>query len=208
MESGNDFYFPIVEWLSSFSNRRSTIAIEGRCASGKTTLAAYLYRRFPLTVFHMDDFFLPFQMRTRERLAQSGGNVDFQRFQNEVLDPVSKGHPVCLRPFDCSTGGFTSPVHIVPENLVLVEGSYAMHPALSGYYSGSIFLTCSSEEQLRRLSAREHPAKLRRFQNEWIPLEERYFSALSIQSRCDLMLDTTPVFDSANKIRVICGGNQ
>lgn len=140
----------------------------------------------------MDDFFLPVSLRTQERLAQPGGNVDYERFRKEVLEPVSKGGTVCLRPFDCSTGQISLPVEVAPANIAIVEGSYAMHPALSDYYNGSIFLTCSPEEQLRRLAVREDPAMLPRFINEWIPLEERYFSFFSIENRCGLTLDTTP----------------
>lgn len=177
--------------LQSLSGMPSIVAIDGRCASGKTTLAEFIFKQFSCNVFHVDDFFLPFPMRTRERLAQPGGNVDYERFRAEVLEPASKEQPVCLRRFDCSTGELKSPVQIAPTHLVIVEGSYAMHPFLSDCYSGSIFLTCSPDEQLRRLAAREQPAKLRRFRNEWIPLEERYFSFFSIENHCDLTLDTT-----------------
>lgn len=140
----------------------------------------------------MDDFFLPDSLRTQERLAQPGGNVDYERFRKEVLGPVSKRKTLRLRAFDCSTGQMSPPVEVAPADIVLVEGCYAMHPALSDSYNGSIFLTCSPEEQLRRLAAREDPAKLQRFVNEWIPLEERYFSSFSIESLCGLTLDTTP----------------
>lgn len=141
----------------------------------------------------MDDFFLPFHLRTQERLAQPGGNVDYERFLKEVLEPTSKGQTVCMRPFDCAAGQMSSSVYFAPANMVIVEGSYAMHPVLSNYYNGSIFLTCSPEEQLRRLEVREDSAKLQRFLNVWIPLEERYFSAFSTESRCNLTLDTSSI---------------
>lgn len=43
------------------------VAIDGPCASGKTTLAALLQRRFDGNVLHMDDFFLRPEQRTPER---------------------------------------------------------------------------------------------------------------------------------------------
>jgi len=188
------FYSQTIKYLQSFLNsrRQFIVAIDGRCASGKTTLAAFLSRHFTCTIFHMDGFFLPDSLRTKERLEQPGGNVDYDRFRKEVLEPVSQGKPVSLCPFDCFTGQMLSPVEVAPANIVIVEGSYAMHPALSDYYYGGIFLTCSPKEQLRRLAVREDPAILQRFINEWIPLEERYFSCFSIESRCGLILDTTP----------------
>lgn len=49
------------------------IAIDGRCASGKTTLAAYLQKAFRCNVIHMDHFFLRPEQRTSERMNQLGG---------------------------------------------------------------------------------------------------------------------------------------
>ena len=40
-------------------NTVSIIAIEGRCASGKTTLSKRLSEKLGCGVIHMDDFFLP-----------------------------------------------------------------------------------------------------------------------------------------------------
>ena len=59
---------------------RVLVAIDGRCAAGKTTLAASLQAQLECNVFHMDDFFLRPEQRTSERLHQPGGNVDYERF--------------------------------------------------------------------------------------------------------------------------------
>ena len=50
------------------------VAIDGNCTSGKTTLANQLAANYDCNVFHMDDFFLPVDMRTEERLTTPGGN--------------------------------------------------------------------------------------------------------------------------------------
>ncbi len=67
------------------------VGIDGQCASGKTTLAGELSQRYDCNVFHMDDFFLRPEQRTPERMAQIGGNVDYERFQREVLVPLKGG---------------------------------------------------------------------------------------------------------------------
>ena len=64
---------------------RLLVAIDGRCASGKSTLAEELKKDLGCAVFHMDDFFLPFERKTAQRLAQPGGNVDWERFREEVI---------------------------------------------------------------------------------------------------------------------------
>lgn len=60
------------------------IAMDGRAAAGKTTLAEELAVTLGGAVVHMDDFFLPGELRTPERLAAPGGNVHAERFVEEV----------------------------------------------------------------------------------------------------------------------------
>lgn len=176
------------------SGHPAIIAIDGRCGSGKTGLAQLISDLFPCNVFHMDDFFLPFPLRTPERLSTPGGNVDDQRMREEVLTPLTHGKPVTLRSFDCHTGALRAPLEVPYRPLNLVEGSYAHHPALRDCYDLTVFLTCSQEEQRRRLLVREGEAGLEPFLTRWIPMEERYFEALHIEQDSDLSVDTTSFF--------------
>ena len=74
------------------------VAIDGSCTAGKSTLAAALARELDCTLFRMDDFFLRPEQRTPQRLAEPGGNVDYERFREEVLLPLKAGTPVAYRP--------------------------------------------------------------------------------------------------------------
>ena len=80
---------------------RVLVAIEGGSASGKTTLGELLQNVYGCPVFHMDDFFLRPEQRTEARFTQPGGNVDRERFLEEVLIPLREGRPVDYRRFDC-----------------------------------------------------------------------------------------------------------
>ena len=169
-----------------------TVAVDGRCAAGKTTFAARCAQLFDdCQVFHMDDFFLPPEMRTPERLSAPGGNVDYERAAEELFSPLSQGEAVAHRAFDCSTNTFGQPEGIPCGRLNIVEGSYSLHPALAGYSQVHIFFTCAPQVQEGRLSHREGPEELERFRERWIPLEEAYFQGLSIQDQCDVTVDTT-----------------
>lgn len=167
------------------------VAVDGRCAAGKTTFAARLAQLFECNVFHMDDYFLPPEKRTPERLSAPGGNVDYERAAQELFAPLSRGEAVTVRPFDCSTGGFRPPVTTLFRRLSIVEGSYALHPALAGYSGLHLFLTCDAAVQLSRLERRETPESLERFREKWIPLEEAYLAGLHISDQCDVTLDTS-----------------
>ena len=65
------------------------VALEGGSASGKSTLGAELAEQLGATLIHMDDFFLPLELRTAERFAQPGGNVHWERVLAEVLQPLA-----------------------------------------------------------------------------------------------------------------------
>lgn len=168
---------------------RVFVAIDGPCTSGKTTLATVLQRRFGGNVLHMDDFFLRPEQRTPERFAEPGGNVDRERFEDEVLTPLAAGKIAQYRPWDCHTGDFAASHNVEPARLTIVEGSYSMHPALRGYYDLMICLTIDSGEQLRRLEAR-NPRMLQRFIDEWIPLENRYFEQTGTRAIANMVVDT------------------
>lgn len=168
---------------------RVFVAIDGPCTSGKTTLATVLQRHFGGNVLHMDDFFLRPERRTPERFAEPGGNVDRERFEDEVLAPLAAGKIVQYRPWDCHTGDFAASHNVEPARLTIVEGSYSMHPALRGYYDLMICLTIDSGEQLRRLEVR-NPRMLQRFIDEWIPLENRYFASTETRTAADMIVDT------------------
>ena len=171
------------------SSRPFLIAIDGRCGAGKSTLAAMLGRRLKCSVFHTDDFFLQSHLRTEERLAEPGGNMDRERFAEEVLKPFCSGNKVLYRPFDCHSMDFSAAVEIPFGKIAVIEGSYCCHPDLWEFYDLHIFLNVSAEEQLRRIEKR-NGTNLEIFRNKWIPLEEKYFESFGIREKCELVFDT------------------
>lgn len=177
----------------SIDKARLLVAIDGRCASGKTTLAAKL-KEAPwcnvIPVIPMDHFFLQPHMRTKERLEQPGGNVDYERFLQEVLEPLSKGIEFSYRPYNCGTQQLDAPIRVLPAPVTIIEGSYSCHPALQKYYDYRIFLTTSYEEQLRRIGIRNGEDGVVAFKEKWIPLEETYFKELNIEKQCDITVTT------------------
>ena len=166
-------------------NRQVIVAIDGSCAAGKTTLAGKLAERYDCNLFHMDDFFLRPEQRTEARFAEPGGNVDYERFLDEVLTPLKSGKAFSYRPFDCKTFTLSAPVAVEPKQLNIIEGSYSLHPHFGDPYDLKIFLTITPD--LRRQRIMERPAFLhRRFFEEWIPMEQRYFDCFRIEGKADL----------------------
>lgn len=169
----------------------AVLAVDGRCGSGKTSLAALLREVFGCAVFHVDDFFLPMELRTPERLAEPGGNIDRGRLLREVLAPLRAGEKIRYRPYSCLEGKLLPPVEERPGALAVVEGTYALHPDFLDFYGLKVFLTCSPAAQQRRIFLRNGGEWLHDFLETWIPAEERYFESMRVNRNCDLTLDTS-----------------
>ena len=170
-------------------NGRITIAIDGPCTSGKTTLANLLSAEFNAEVIHMDDFFLPFDMRTYERLSQAGGNVHYERFVDEVVNGIKSGKSFVYGVFDCHTGNMSKPSPISPSENIIIEGSYSLHPEISDdIYDLKIFLEVDTQTQLERILDRNGAEALEIFKSKWIPFENKYFEEFDIRSKCDIVL--------------------
>ena len=136
----------------------------------------------------MDDFFLTPSMRTAERLAEAGGNVDRERFLTEVLTPMSRGEEIAYRRYDCSTGEILPPESKKPTRLIVTEGAYSLHPDLADFYNLKVFIDVAPELQRARILKRNSPEMAERHFSLWIPMEERYFDTFNIRERCDVTL--------------------
>lgn len=181
-----------VELIKAVLNEKSKnedliIAIDGNCAAGKTTLANALKKELDCNIIHVDDFFLRPHQRTKERLEAAGGNFDKERLLREVILPLKSGKEFSFRPYDCKSQKLSSPVIVTHKAITFIEGVYSCHPDLYGFYDYGIFVKVGKETQLKRLENR-NALILNRFLEEWIPMEEKYFKAFDIESKCDLVI--------------------
>ncbi|MBQ3074722.1 MAG: (d)CMP kinase [Clostridia bacterium] len=168
---------------------RVVVTIDGPCASGKTTLAKKLAETFDCNLIHMDDFFLRPEQRTPERLDEPGGNVDRERFWDEVMNSIVRYDGISYRPYLCSKGELGEPIFLPFKQLCIIEGSYSQHPFFGKTTVNlRVFLDISPEKQRERLKLRD-PEKLERFLAEWIPMEQRYFETFHIREQADLCLE-------------------
>ena len=167
------------------------VALDGRCGSGKTTLAAQLAERFPQSItVHTDDFYLPPSRRVTGWESIPCANMDIQRLRNEVVAPARAGQAFSYQAYSCREGAYLPPRPLGSAPLVIMEGSYSHHPLLAGYETLRVFVTCTKAEQTRRLQAREG-ARYADFAARWIPLEEAYFTQHNIEDAADFVMDTT-----------------
>lgn len=184
---------------------RVFVAIDGRCGSGKSTIAAELERYYneknktagtkSCLVLHMDDFFLRPEQRSPQRYATPGENVDHERFLEEVLEPASRGEDFLYAPFNCKLMQVGEGSMLSPCQLILVEGSYSGRTNFWEYFDLHIFVTVEKELQLERIEKRVGEERLKDFVDKWIPLEEAYFEAFELEKRCDIIVNNDKEFN-------------
>lgn len=152
------------------------LAIDGRCASGKTTLANKLALEYHANVFHMDDFYLPFNQREE----QVGEHMDYQRLIDSVLIPLNLKQDVHYQSYNPHDDTYSDLGIIEYRPCNIIEGSYSLYPLLTQYYTYCIVLDIDSHLQKERLKQRKNYDA---YLSTWIPKEEAYFSYYSIYEK-------------------------
>ena len=163
-----DFQFAYINAADTLSNTASftdepscqnvpyIIAIDGMSSSGKTTLGNLLHKNFPNSnLFHMDDYFLQPHQRTKERLAEIGGNVDYERFKTEILDSLADRNGLTYQKYNCRTQNLEPEMTVPWKPLVIIEGAYSQHPYFQNPYLFHLICilhTCQQYFQLKLVS--------------------------------------------------------
>ena len=140
----------------------------------------------------MDDFFLPPELRTAERLATSGGNIHHERFLKEILPYVKSGKEFKYRQFDCNFMDYReTPAVVHSHPWCIVEGVYSCHPIFENYMDLRVFVDVTQDEQKARIKRRNSPEMAARYIEKWIPMEEAYFEAYNIRNAADVIVSTS-----------------
>lgn len=164
------------------------VAIDGKSGSGKSTLSNLLSKIYDCNIFHMDDFFLRPELKTEERLKELGGNVDYIRFNEEVINGIKSGLDFQYQIYDCKQIALTDFIKVKPKKLNIIEGVYSMHPTLISNYDLKLFLDIDEETQRARILKRNGSFMYEKFINEWIPKENQYFKEMRIPEQCDIII--------------------
>ena len=177
---------------------RTLLTIDGPCASGKTTAAAFLADILGASVLHTDDFVVPHARKTAERLAVPGGNCDWERLTEETLRPWKTGGTPVVRRYDCRADALRPPETLPESGLLILEGSYCGLPAIRELADLRFFTRTPESTRRARLEKRESAASLAQFDARWIPLENAYFAAYRLPDPDCVILPGSDEPDSAD----------
>lgn len=171
--------FQLQNYLNKI-NDFEIVALEGSCASGKTTITSKLNNT---TIIDVDDFFLSPDKKTNQRLNEIGGNIDYELYE-ECLKKLKPNTTITYTIYDCSCGEYFEKTLEIQDKVLLV-GVYSYHERVRKYINRLLFLMVDEKIQLERLAKRD---LFERFIKEWLPMEKRYYASFDFIGHADLLV--------------------
>lgn len=161
--------------------RTVLVAIDGGGGAGKSSLAARLREAFrlsnvPASIVEVDDFFLPSERRHPGPPSEKpvGGDFDWQRLREQVLEPLRCERVARYDRYDWAADVLSETRHALPGEIVIVEGIYSSRRELADLYDFRIWVDCPRELRLARGLARDGEAARKKWEEDWMPCEDRY----------------------------------
>jgi uridine kinase len=169
----------VLSRLPSLS-RTVWIGVDGKGASGKSTLAEEIAAAVPRAVLiSIDDF-------ARPDLT----GWDRERFVAQVRQPLLAGRPAHYQRWDFATNRGADWRQVPTGVPVVVEGVSATDVRLEVPWDLTLWVEARPEVRLRRATERDGPEMLQRWLTDWIPSEDEYERTQHPQQRVDLIVHT------------------
>jgi len=204
------------------TNEPTVVAIDGRSAAGKTTLAdelaASVSEQGRLVLRSSIDNFHPpgHKYRSRERrytpISYYAEGYDYKAFQQCVLEPLRQaGSRRCRLAFWDSFNDVPFPEVWIdaPSNVILiVDGAFLLRADLRQYWDYTIWLHVDWQTMLERAAKRDvawvgdADVVVERYRTFWIPMHELYEADAKPMSLASTIVDNqfpqTPELIKAN----------
>lgn len=165
-----------------------TVAIDGRGASGKSTLAEFLRKELSrFTIINGDDFFEPVEHPIL------WGEFNDERFRDEVLNPIKSGrHDFTIRPYDFPSGELGRPKPLRIDQGVIIERCFSFQLPIS--WDIRIWVESPSTVCLERGLKRDGATAMgergtKAWTQIWQPKETRYIAESSPMTVADFIIN-------------------
>jgi uridine kinase len=170
------------------------VGIDGRGGSGKSTLARGLVELLHGAIVEFDDFYLPSGDRARRAAVgddEIGGDFDWRRLCDQVLQPLSQDRPARYQCYDWQRDEIGKWNELRPGGIVIVEGNYSIRPELRAFYDVTLWVEAPHETRLARGVARDGEQARTKWLAQWMPEEVRYLAAHDPAAHADIVVDGT-----------------
>lgn len=167
------------------------VAIDGRGASGKSSLLDYLKTRLEGFIFlNFDDYFEP-----REDSSE-WGFLNRERFAQDVIEPLKTSAAFTYRPYSWHSEPHINPTEITVKKGLCLEGFSVFSFDLN--WDLKIWVEASKEICLQRGVARDadQPNASHVWRNIWQPQEDKYIERIQPLQNSDLIIDGTKLFNT------------
>lgn len=186
------------------------VAIDGRSAAGKTTLADELATLLiaqgnSAIRASVDGFHQPRQVRYMRGHESPEGyyldTYDYELVRTRLLEPLGPGGN--LRYVPASSDLFKDePLSLVemlspPNAIALIDGVFLFRPELNDLWDYRIFVEAELEETLRRAQERDigwlgdQEAVLARYRRRYVPGEDLYVTTVNPRGVADAVVENT-----------------
>lgn len=199
--------------LSIRVDHPARVAIDGRSAAGKTTLADDLAavvraRGRDGIRSSLDDFYRPghkYRSQRGEWTPQSryDSGYDYQAFIDCVLRPLGPGGTRSCRPslFDSYHDVWFPDVwvEVSADAVAIVDGAFLLRPELAAHWDYVIWLDIDMETMVERARRRDvawagsEEVVIERYRNLWIPTHDLYERLVAPMTKAHAIIDNRDV---------------
>jgi uridine kinase len=169
------------------------VALDGRSATGKSTLADLVGQRLGALVIDSDDFYRGGTDAFWDAMTAAQKMdlvIDWER-QRSVLERLHRRKATTWRPYDWDVddGSLAAELTGGPAEVVILEGAYSARPELADLLSLRVLLQLPREVRRQRLLQREGERYRAEWEARWGAAEDLYFQTVMPPKAFDLVLD-------------------
>ncbi len=158
-------------------NGQKIIAIDGGGGAGKSTFAKQLQAAYHNSfIIPIDHFYRPSPLRQPVLPTDIiNKNFDWDRFYTDVMDAAVQGKEVRYQMYDNSKGDLSGQIINIPKDaVIIVEGVWSMQKKFIDLYDYTVWLEAPVATRLQRGLLRDGEASRVFWEDEYIPIDERY----------------------------------
>jgi uridine kinase len=169
------------------------VALDGRSATGKSTVAGLVGHRMGALVIDSDDFYRGGTDAYWDAMTAAQKMdlvIDWER-QRAVLERLHRREVATWRPYDwdADDGSLAAEVTGGPAEVVILEGAYSARPELADLLSLRVVLQLPRAIRRERLLQREGERYRAEWEARWGAAEDLYFETMMPPEAFDMVLE-------------------
>jgi uridine kinase len=169
------------------------VALDGRSAAGKSTLAALVAPLVGAVVIDGDGFYSGGSAESWDAMSAEdkvSHCIDWRR-QRPVLETLKRGESASWHPYDWEADDGTlehMPVVCEAAPVIILDGVYSARPELADLFDLLVFLDAPTELRGERLIEREGEGYRQEWNARWDEAERWYFGTVMPPEAFDLVI--------------------